>query len=141
MHDGAAICYMSQGETRMPVSVEWYNDDETIIYMAMVGKWTWDEAYRAQKEGDALLEAANHNVGAIIDFARSSGIPLSAMSNARSMTQKQNPKVKATVFLGASPLFMSLWNVFNRVYPKFSKSHPFFIADTPEKAREILLGK
>lgn len=122
----------------MSVTVEWDNQDKTIIRMCMIDHWTWDEAYEAQKEGDMLLASVGNPCCAIIDFRRSKGIPLSAMSNARSMSQKQNSQVKMTVFLGVSPLFLSLWSVFSKVYSIFVLRHPFAFAKTLEECHTIL---
>ncbi|MBZ0280208.1 MAG: hypothetical protein K8L97_05675 [Anaerolineae bacterium] len=122
----------------MPVTVEWDNAEKTIVRMRMIGKWTWDEAYNAQKEGDALINSVTYPVCAIIDLRESGGVPLSAMSNARSMSAKQNSRVKMTVFLGANTLFVSLWNVFSKVYTVFVTRHPFAFAKTIEESHAIL---
>ena len=122
----------------MPVTVEWDNPEKTIMRMSMIGRWTWDEAYEAQVKGDQMINEAAHPVGAIIDVRESSGIPLSAMANARGMTQKQNSYTRVTVFLGANPFFLSLWNVFRKVYGALHKSQSYTFVTTLEDAHKFI---
>jgi hypothetical protein len=122
----------------MPVTVEWDNPEKTIMRMAMIGRWTWDEAYDAQLKGDTMINEVVHPVGAIVDLRQSTGIPLSAMANARGMTQKQNSRTKVTVFLGANPFFLSLWNVFRKVYGALNKNQQFGFASTLPEAHQFI---
>ncbi|MBC6937874.1 MAG: hypothetical protein DWB42_18890 [Chloroflexi bacterium] len=122
----------------MPVTVEWDNAEKTIIRMAMVGHWTWDEAYAAFADGDQMLDGVNHRVGVIIDLRESKGVPPAALANARKMSEKQHPRAGMTVFVGANAFFLSLWSVFSKVYTLFVRKHTFTFAATIEQAREIL---
>ena len=122
----------------MPVIVEWDDPEKTIIRMSMVGRWTWDEAYEAQVRGDEMILEVKHAVGAIIDLRESTSIPLAAMANARSMNQKQNPYTKVTVFLGANPFFVSLWNVFKKVYGALQKSQSYTFVNTLEEGHTFI---
>lgn len=122
----------------MPVNIEWDNDDQTIVRMEMVGHWTWDEAYAGAERGYAMLQSVEYEVGVIIDFSRSAGLPPNALPNARRMIQRRHPRTGLTVFVGANTLFMALWNVFAKVYTLFAQKQNSIFAATVAEARRIL---
>ncbi len=123
----------------MPVTVEWDNEEKTIIRMTMVGHWTWDEMYVATAEGDRMLDTIQHRVGVIIDLQQSVGVPPMAMANARKVSEKQHRNAAMTVFVGANAFFVALWSVFSKVYSIFVRRHSFTFAATLDEARAILL--
>jgi hypothetical protein len=122
----------------MPVTVEWLDEDKTIVCMHMIGHWTWGEVHEKQAEANLILDTLDHDVGAIIDFTESAGIPLAAMSNARSTSQKQHPRVSMTVFVGVNSLFMALWSAFSKVYSVVLRQHQFQFAKDMDEAKKML---
>ncbi|MBI5666843.1 MAG: hypothetical protein HZC41_02455 [Chloroflexi bacterium] len=122
----------------MSVTIEWDNDNHTIVRMEMVGSWTWDEAYAGAERGYTMLESVGYEVGVIMDFSRSAGLPPGALANARRMIQRRHPRTGLTVFVGANTLFISLWNVFAKVYTLFAQKQNSVFAPTVEEARRML---
>ncbi len=122
----------------MPINLEWDNPDKTVLRMDVIGRWTWDEMYQASHEGYKMLDAVPHRVCSLIDFSASQGIPSNAITHARNMMGKQHPRTGLTVMVGVSPLFLSLWRVFVRVYALFSREQDFTFAGSLEEARAIL---
>ena len=122
----------------MPVTIEWDNPEKTIVRMEMIGNWTWDEARAGADKGYAMLNSVTYEVGTIIDFSQGSGLPASALSNARSMIQRRHPRTGLTVFVGANAVFMALWNVFSKVYNLFARKQNSVFAPSVEAARGIL---
>lgn len=122
----------------MPVTVEWDNDDKTIVRMEMVGTWTWEEAYAGSERGYALLDSVGYEVGVIIDFSRGISLPPNAITHARGMIKRRHPRTGLTVFVGANTAFSSLWNIFSRVYTLFAQKQNSVFALTGDEARAIL---
>ncbi|HEX2905228.1 MAG TPA: hypothetical protein VHO69_00100 [Phototrophicaceae bacterium] len=122
----------------MPVTIEWDNDDKTIVRMEMIGNWTWDEAYAGADQGYAMLDAVPYEVGTIIDFSKGAHLPSNAISHARAMIKRRHPRTGLTVFVGTNAVFRSLWNIFSQVYTLFAhKQNSVFAANLAE-ARAIL---
>lgn len=122
----------------MPVTNTWDNDEKTIIRMEVIGRWTWDEMYAASDIGYAMLQTVNHIVYPIIDFSQSIGMPNHAITHARNMMGRQHPNTGMSVFVGANPLFVSLWKVYVRVYAIFSREQDFTFAKSLDEARAML---
>ena len=49
----------------MSVTASWYNPEKTIIRLAYVSPWTWDEFVVATKQALEIGRTAEHNVGII----------------------------------------------------------------------------
>ena len=100
----------------MPVTIDWDNEEKTVVRMGLDGNWTWDEVYPASQEGYAMLESVDYVVDVIMDMRQSRGIPNSSIFHARNTMGKRHPRTGLTVFVGANTLFFSIWRVFNKVY-------------------------
>ena len=122
----------------MPVTVEWDNEEKTVVRMRLDGNWTWDEVYPASQEGYAMLESVSYVVDLIMDMRQSRGIPNSSIFHARNTIGKRHPRTGLTVFVGANTLFFTIWRVFNRVYASLRVEQQFTFADKIEEAREML---
>lgn len=122
----------------MPITVEWDNPEKTVVRMAMMGTWTWDEAYAKADEGYAMLETVDYEVGIIIDMTQSPHIPDHAISNAQAMIKRRHPRTGLTVFVRVNTFFTSMWNIFSRLYTAMAHKQNSVFANTLEEARAIL---
>lgn len=125
----------------MPVTVQWDNDDKTIVRMEMVSRWTWEEAYAGSEEGYRLLETVPDEVGVIIDFSGGAGLPPNAITSAKGMIQRRHPRTGLTVFVGANSVFVSLWGIFSRIYTLFAQKQNSVFASSLDEARAILAAR
>jgi hypothetical protein len=122
----------------MPITVEWDNPEKTVVRMAMMGVWSWDEAYEKADEGYAMLQSVDYEVGIIIDMTQSHHIPDHAISNAQAMIKRRHPRTGLTVFVRVSTFFTAMWNIFSRVYTALAHKQNSVFATTLEEARAIL---
>jgi len=122
----------------MPVTNVWDNEEKTIIRMEVIGHWTWGEMYQGAEEGYAMLESVDHMVHAIIDFSQSASIPGNALTHGRNLMRQQHHRLDITVFVGVSPMFLSLWRVFTHVHAVLMKEQDFTFAQSLDEARAFL---
>jgi hypothetical protein len=127
----------------MTVTIEWDNDQKTVLLYQFRGAWTWEELRRAVDEGYARLDAVGYVVDAILDFSESDNFPPNPLAHAREYTSTQHPLAGVTIFVGANALFRSLWAMFNRVYGLIlrQKEEVFLFADDLDEARDLLKNK
>ena len=59
----------------MPIMVEWYNHEKTIISSQFIGIWVWDDYLQAVKVVNTLLKSVDYEVGAIDDHRTSDSTP------------------------------------------------------------------
>lgn len=59
----------------MPITIDWANDDHTVLLVNHSGKWTWDEAFVVREDWNARLTSAEHPVHLIFDFTQQTEPP------------------------------------------------------------------
>ncbi|GEM_PF-2965412 len=121
----------------MPMQRHWDNPEKTIVVCEYIGHWTWDEVRvmrdEAKLEYDEL--PPDHRVYIIHDWSRSEGVPADTLSQAAKLVRETNPLIAGHVFIGISPLLISLFQVFRRFYVSNSAMR-FMFAHNLEDARE-----
>ena len=100
----------------MTITVRWADDAHSIIYYEYVGKWTWEEYYRAGDEAVALAQAGTQRVSVIGDFRKSSFLPDSALSGFRRSLQTTRLEFDIVVLMFSSEFMQRLLDVFSRLY-------------------------
>lgn len=118
----------------MPVTVEWDNDDQTIILVTMAGFWRTDEAEQAFADCDRLLSSIPHRAGILIDLRRSLNLSPLAMAHVHQIGEKDHPNAAIIVFVGGNTMFLPLGSVISL----FRKKRPATFAPTLESARRII---
>lgn len=118
----------------MPVTVEWDNDDQTIIRVTMVDFWRGDEADRAFADCGRMLSSIVHRAGILVDLRRSFNLSPLAMAHLHQMAEKDHPNAAITVFVGGNTMFLPLGSVISL----FRKKRPSTFAPTLESARRII---
>jgi hypothetical protein len=122
----------------MPITNSWDNEEKTIIRMDVSGVWTWDDMNQAFNESSAMLDMVNHIVYQIVDLSQSQSVPGNFIPNARNLMKRRHPRSGLAVLVGASPLVISLWRMFARVYIIIAREQNFAFASTLDEARSIL---
>ncbi len=122
----------------MPVTNIWDNTDKTIMYVGVIGRWTWDEMYNASQVSYAMIDSVKHEVCVIIDFSQSISMPKNAMTHARNMIGQRHPRNGMAVFVGVNPIFVSMWQLFVRIYAIFSREQDYVFAKSLDEARTFL---
>jgi hypothetical protein len=51
----------------MPISVDWYDDEHTIIFMDLTRRWSWTDAAEAITQLHTMCEEAKDPIYAIVD--------------------------------------------------------------------------
>jgi len=100
----------------MTITVRWADDAHTIIYYEYVGKWTWEEYYRAGDEAVALAQTGNQRVSVIGDFRKSAFLPDAALSGFRRSLQTTRLEFDIVVLMFGSEFMQRLLDIFSRLY-------------------------
>ena len=116
----------------MSISVEWDNEQHTIVRWIFDRRWTWDEFSAAQKESNQLLEKVDHPVDVIGDLRNSSGLPANALTAYRGFVNTTVENLDLIVLVGAGRFVKAMVTVFVRVMPGKVPGTHFVFADTLE---------
>src|SRR5690349_3703122 len=112
----------------MPIEISWDNPDKTIIYVKIIGFWTWKEIYTVSEETIVMRQSVAHPVGSIVDFRLAKGLPDDAYAHTKNILIRQELYATKTVFVGLDFAAKSLWNVLMSVYRVFIRRQDFQFA-------------
>ena len=122
----------------MRISVEWDNDQHTILRWVFAARWAWEDYSAAQQQANQLLETIDHAVDVIGDLRNSSSLPANALTAYRGFVDSTAKNVDLIVLVGASRFVKALVSVFLQVMPgKIPGTHIVF-ADTMERAYTLI---
>ena len=121
----------------MSISVDWDNQQQTVVRWHFVGSYTWDELSAALQTSSALIRSVPYIVDVIIDLRSGSGLPENAFGLTRSYLRSSPSNTGLLIVVGGNLLVRS----FIQMYQKLS-SHSrqqFVLAPTVEQAYTLFL--
>lgn len=69
----------------MAISVNWDNEQDTLLRYDFVGSWNWNDLSQANLKAFRMMTAVDHEVNVIFNMAESAGLPVGALNNMRQM--------------------------------------------------------
>ncbi len=122
-------------------SIDWLDDTQTIIYIKVLGDWSWEEAHEAISKQVEMAKTVAHSVHIILDFNNQRTLPNGfGVHHIRELVTLKAPNELLTVFIGAPRLLSSLLNLIRRVYGLQNILDMLRFTDSLEEAlREIAL--
>ena len=102
----------------MSISIEWGDEDHTIVYWDFRGSWTWREFTVAQDQATRMLATVDHTVAVIADMKNSPVLPANALALYLSYLQRAAGNTGLIVVVGASRLVKTMIAVFLRINPR-----------------------
>jgi hypothetical protein len=120
----------------MSITVQWDNEEKTIIRYDFTGNWDWVEFRERAKEASALTRSVEHRVDSISNFLPGTHIPKDAFIHFRRVMSDAPKNRGVNVIVGASQFIRVLVTVFSRIYKTLGER--LIIADSLEDARVIL---
>jgi hypothetical protein len=108
------------------VTVDWLDDEKTVLIYQIYGKWTWEEFYRAFEKARTMMASVPHTVHAITiprDDAARHHIPSNILTHFPIITRRlpTNAGMAAMVITGFSPLWRSMYNTVVMLHPPFGR--------------------
>ncbi|MDX1991195.1 MAG: hypothetical protein SF029_02320 [bacterium] len=100
----------------MSITVDWDNNEKTIIRQTYVGKWTWDEFYASCEEFALLAQTVPHTVHMLIDMRHAGPLPGGALSHIGALNRLP-PNMGRIVAVGVGSFVMRMFNVAAAVRP------------------------
>lgn len=120
----------------MGISVNWLDENRSIVLWEVEGKWTWDDYRQAQSHADALVRDIAYKVDVILDFTENRSLPFNILSQMRFERPQQPEKRGRVVIVGASPFVIKMMDLLYTVNPNLGDR--FFTAATLDEARRRL---
>lgn len=105
----------------MPVTVEWYDKEETIGYWQFIGPWTAQEFLYHMRVAVEEGEKKAHPIAVILDFTRSHPNTRHILTTFRNGDHMSARNLALIVVVGG-PLAISIANIFDQFNRK--RTHP-----------------
>jgi hypothetical protein len=125
----------------MTVSVEWDNEEKTIVRFTYTGKWTWDEFYIHVKQANELMDTVAYRCVSIVDMSKSKHLPPGAAVHIRNIIRQSMSHNNSgiTVFINADTIVKMFIEALRQNYPDIKDFSNFLYAKSMEEAREKAL--
>ena len=123
----------------MSVTIQWDNEEKTILRYDMSGFWTWDEFFPAFEQGKQMISEVEHEVSFIVnplDNQSRNHIPTSVLTHIRSINRNVPPNAGPTVSVSVSNFARALIRTLSYLAPQIAER--YFFADSLEQARILL---
>ena len=120
----------------MTITVQWDNDDKTVIRYDFTGYWNWAEFREKAQLAFVMTRSVAHQVDTISNFLPDTHIPKDAFIHFRRVMMDAPPNRGVNVIVGASQFIHVLVTIFSRIYTQLGKR--LLLANSLEDARHIL---
>lgn len=123
----------------MSVTVQWDNEEQTIIRYDFAGRWTWDEFYQAYDQGKKMV-AGKAGYQVILyprDDASQRYMPPNFMTHAVAINRQADPNAGLTVIVSQSTYIHALLSVLTGIMRFVGQRYS--TAKTLDEAREKLM--
>ena len=120
----------------MAVSVQWFDEEKTLLKYEFIGIWTWEEFYPVLDEAHAMANSVAHRVDAICDFRSTTSLPENALANLKKITEKAPPNSGLSVFVTTSRFLTLMYDTAVKFYPKTKQF--FVVAPTMDEAHACI---
>jgi hypothetical protein len=120
----------------MGITVQWDNDEKTVIRYDFRGYWDWAEFREKAEEAFAMTRSVSYKVDTISNFTHGTSIPRDAMFQFQRIMTNAPTNRGVNCIIGISQFIRILVTVFSQIYTKLGER--LIIADSLEHARLIL---
>jgi len=128
-----------QGHVIMPINVHWGNEDQSYVYIHVLGSWSWEDFHKSIYDANRLINSVKHPVCIITHLADSQAQLIS--SNAFVQWQKSlkdtPDNLQTVILVPGRPIIQMFIDMAYRVLGQFI-TFKFRMAATLEDAREII---
>ncbi len=123
----------------MGILVDWHDAKQTIILVAYIDPWSWDDFYPAMRRLDNLIHQCDQLPdGIIFDFSGSRSIPANAFSHFRQIIEHLENKGSRTrvITVDVQGMWRGILNVLMGMYPNIEKRS--YLVGNLEEARALI---
>jgi len=106
----------------MPLTVEWYDEQKTILLYDIYGSWTWEDVVRAFNRRSALIEELNRPavvVDVLVDLSQVDQVPRHAVSRLGGIIKANHrPEIGISVVITPNRLIWTMVSILRATFPQ-----------------------
>ena len=121
----------------MTIRIGWGDEDQSYLYIQVIGKWTWEDYYETVDAGRRLTrELHRDHIPSIVNLSDSQNIPENPLPHLRRLLQNPYPMQGIIVMVDTPPFIRALMPA---VQPLIRmQQQRIVMADSLEEALEII---
>ncbi len=121
----------------MGITINWGNDEHTLIYIAFDPQWTWREFEALDDQTTATLDSVDHKVNFIVDASNGNRLPRGLpTAQIKQVIKLEHPNSNRMVLVGANTYVRVMLDTALKIISEAGGKIIF--AHTIEEARRIL---
>lgn len=122
----------------MSVTVQWDNDDKTILRYTFEGDWTWEEYFIELTQGREMMASVSHDVCVFNDMQHITRFPINFVSRAKGVITSRPDNTGLAIFLTTDRFFKILYNILGQIIPNVPTD--YLMVATEEEGYNRLYG-
>jgi hypothetical protein len=119
----------------MVFTIAWENDEQTVIRITYLQRWTWDEVREAKAKSQRMMDSVSHRVTIFLCWGNDNWMPPNYQDNVRMILENSHPNLDMMIFVRKNSLF-------HQFFRQFAATHPvpfqYAFATSIEDARMLL---
>lgn len=124
----------------MTITLQWEDEQQTILRYDIFAHWTADELEQRIDEAAAMMSTVNHPINIFVIVQGMSFMPIISVKTMRSIASAptvRHPNFGGTIVLiGANPFITNLFAIFQTIAPQ--AAHQYRFVDTLAEAHAIV---
>jgi hypothetical protein len=116
----------------MPLSLQWDDEEHTILRQTVSGRWTQEEYQAMYEDMVVLYRSVPHDIDLIIDVSKNETNPLGMLYSMNSNERKVEPNHHSVTLVGSNTIIRVVANVASKIAPNMSRG--LYFADTLDEA-------
>lgn len=120
----------------MTVSIEWYDEAHSVLYMKFESGWTLEDLRLASESGWKMMGTVDHAVGTIMDVSGGNQVPSGFLPYARRLVSARPANAGMIVITGGTSLMMGIYRMLRQLYGVINPNFNVRFARTVNEAYE-----
>jgi hypothetical protein len=126
----------------MAITIEWVDEEKTIIKWMYQGQWTWDELAAALRTQNERLGNINEDIPVIVDMRESYLLPQNVLGNLKPMGELLSlTPSKFVVMIITNSYVKTIFNTYTKAFPKAGGNTERVIVSTWDEALAVIAKK
>jgi hypothetical protein len=109
----------------MPASVNWDNEEKTIIRQQLIGDWTYNDYIASAAETQTLTASVPHTVHVIVDFSASTSYPTRLLSAGPGLDRNLPTNQGTVTLIQCPPYVRAVFDIVVKLYPKIGANSAY----------------
>lgn len=121
----------------MPYSLNWANDEQTVLHLKLEGSMSWEQLYDALIDQKRWADSVDHPLVMITDVRNAEKLPLSNVLKLKPAFAAKSENNRMSIIVGLPAFQQTMINLFMNLYKQLAGEAQVAFVETLEKAEAL----